>query len=392
MKSPDDVQKLLTHRFQHKHPTWLLDENDVKQWPLEISLNAPTEKEAYAHMERFRAWITAWQHWQGAGHIVHVTKRWRLLGNQTLPHTLVLQEPKEVMLWVGELTRWQRACSRFQLLLVRWPTLKPYLPKYFNVLADYDDENFDRLVATLDWIIKNPCSNLYPRQLPIVGIDSKWFEKRMALLSDLTTAFCQKTHEDSCKKSIDLFQCCGLKTLPQFIHMRVLDQSLRNQLGGLTDITAPIEQLAALTIKPHRILIVENLQTGLAFCDMDNTIVFTKLGYAVSILAQLPWIFQAKCFYWGDLDTHGFAILNQIRSYIFNIQSILMDQETLLDHQSLWSQEKQPHAAQSLPLLNDKEQAVYHAIKQQKWGQNVRLEQERIAWDYAMQAFKQYCS
>jgi hypothetical protein len=34
-------------------------------------------------------------------------------------------------------------------------------------------------------------------------------------------------------------------------------------------------------------------------------------------------------------------------------------------------------------LLTEPEQAVYHSIKRNAWGQNVRLEQERIAWDVA---------
>jgi hypothetical protein len=32
---------------------------------------------------------------------------------------------------------------------------------------------------------------------------------------------------------------------------------------------------------------------------------------------------------------------------------------------------------------------VYQAIKCNVWGQNVRLEQERIAWDFALKAFQQ---
>lgn len=36
-----------------------------------------------------------------------------------------------------------------------------------------------------------------------------------------------------------------------------------------------------------------------------------------------------------------------------------------------------------MPLLTDSEQEVYQAIKRNSWGQNVRLEQERIAWDVA---------
>ena len=47
------------------------------------------------------------------------------------------------------------------------------------------------------------------------------------------------------------------------------------------------------------------------------------------------------------------------------------------------------HAAETLPLLTDPEQAVYQASKRNAWGQNVRLEQERIAWDVAWKVLQQ---
>ncbi|ODU07508.1 MAG: hypothetical protein ABS84_16155 [Rubrivivax sp. SCN 71-131] len=91
----------------------------------------------------------------------------------------------------------------------------------------------------------------------------------------------------------------------------------------------------------------------------------------------------AKCIYWGDLDTHGFAILHRARSYLPSLQSVLMDEDTLLRHKALWVDEKEQHPAAELTLLTEAEQEVYQGLKRQRWGQNVRLEQERIAWDAA---------
>ncbi len=60
-----------------------------------------------------------------------------------------------------------------------------------------------------------------------------------------------------------------------------------------------------------------------------------------------------------------------------------MDESTLLAHQSLWVNEKKQHAAVNLPLLTPAEQTIYQQLKQQYWGINIRLEQERINWEYA---------
>ena len=115
---------------------------------------------------------------------------------------------------------------------------------------------------------------------------------------------------------------------------------------------------------------------------------FRQLGYGVDVLGRLPWVTKANCIYWGDLDTHGFAILNRARTYLPELKSILMDEETLRSYQDLWVEEKTQHGAETLPLLSDREQEVYQAIKRNAWGQNVRLEQERIAWDVAWKALQ----
>jgi hypothetical protein len=162
--------------------------------------------------------------------------------------------------------------------------------------------------------------------------------------------------------------------------MRVLDQALRTRLGGVGDITAPMEDLARIKLSASHVLIVENLQTGLAMSDMPGAVVFMRLGYNVDVLARFPWLARAKCIYWGDLDTHGFAILHRARSYIPELQSVLMDEDTLLRHKALWVDESAQHPATELTLLTEQEQQLYRNLKQQRWGQNVRLEQERINW------------
>jgi hypothetical protein len=384
LKFPEDVRDILTKRYQNKHCEWLgnLVQN---QWPIEISLGLPTESKAIRQTEKVRSWLTAWQSWHGHGSLIWCERRWQVLGLQRLPDKLCLQKPEEVALWLGELKNWQKAQARYQNLITLWPTLALLLPRYFDVLANYNEIDFQCLLQTLKWLNTNPNSNLYLRQLPIPGIDSKWLENRKKILLDLITAIQQDT-----KHNQDFFKRCGLKTLPYLIRLRVLDPKLRQQLGGLSDITTPWEELADLQLSIARIFIVENLQTGLAFSDMPNSAVFMGLGYNVEILARIPWIHNAQCIYWGDIDTHGFAILNRARSALPILQSVLMDEETLGRHKELWVKENKPHAAVNLELLTTAEQDLYQGLKQQRWGQNVRLEQERIDWSYASRVISSF--
>jgi hypothetical protein len=378
LKLPEDVRQFLVRRFQSKYREWLIGDPGESQWPLEVTLGVPTEQAALRQVDGVRAWVSAWQSWQGVGTLSWCERRWKALGVQRLPEKLALRGPQDVAMWIGEAARWERALSRYQALTARWPVLAQQLPRYFDVLADYGDADYQRLAEMLDWIANHPKSDLYPRQLPVSGLDSKWLDGRKGLLTDLVAAI----QEDS-SSDLDFYQRCGLKAPPLLVRMKVLDQALRVHVGGVGDITAPVDYLAGLSWPVSHVFIVENLQTGLAMSDMPGAVVFMRLGYNVDVLARLPWLASAKCIYWGDLDTHGFAILHRARSYIPGLQSVLMDEDTLLRHKALWVDESAQHPTPELMLLTEEEQQLYRDLKQQRWGQNIRLEQERIDWTAA---------
>lgn len=388
LKFPDDIQKRLLRRFKNKHRQWLEesaaeDGSEGDAWPFEINLGVPTENQAKQQVEGVRGWVAAWQTWRGVGTLAWSDRRWRTLGTQRIPEKLILSSAAELAQWVGEGDRWKRARRRYVELLGRWPALAGKLSRYFDLLADYREADYRRLVDMIAWISTHPASGLYPRQLPVAGLDSKWLESRKGLLSELVGTVLGESHGNG-----DFFQRCGLKAPPQLIRLCLLDSDFRKRAGGLSDISAPWEQVAALDIRVANAFIVENLQTGLAFEDLPGSVVIMRLGYGIDVLGRLPWLRNAHCIYWGDLDTHGFAILNRARGYLPELQSVLMDEETLFRHRELWVEEKEPHPAESLPILSDSEQTVYQAIKKNVWGQNIRLEQERIAWDYAWRVLR----
>ena len=87
--------------------------------------------------------------------------------------------------------------------------------------------------------------------------------------------------------------------------------ALRCTVGSLRDVEAPADEVAALAIAPASVLIVENLETGLALPDTPGWVALMKLGNAVGALGGLPWLAGARAACWGDIDTHGFAILDR---------------------------------------------------------------------------------
>lgn len=375
--SPDAARDFLARRFNNQHQVWLAGEGT---WPLQISLGTPTEKDATEDTAAIRAWVSSWASWKSVGEISREMRKWARLGAQKLPVALTLSNAEDVAALVGQAPRWTRAKERYAQMIGRWPQLAEggSLAARFNVLADYSEVDFSRLIALLDWLVQNPTSNVYLRQLPVQGMDTKWAEQRIGVVTGLLKDIKQE------KGDGNFHEICGLLRPPHRIRIRLLCPHLRKLVGGLHDFEAPVEDIAALEIRPTAAVIMENLDTGMALPDIAGTVAIMKLGNAVSALASVPWLQGISAIYWGDIDTHGFAILDRARRALPLLRSVLMDEATTIRYQSLWGTEPVQTTNFALEYLDEHELAVYVALKANTWGQKVRLEQERLPWESSL--------
>jgi hypothetical protein len=378
--SPEDLIILLARRFDNQHRNWLMGKG---QWPLTMNLGMPMERDVADNAAAVRSWVETWSSWRGPGELLWEERQWSRLGRQRLPAAVQFSSAAQVATAVRQGERWGRAASRHAALTRRWPVLAdtPQLVRNFDVLADYADEDFDRLFALLAWLEANPDSGLYTRQLPVAGLDTKWMEKRRGLVVDLMQSI-----YDRCSER-DFHLLCGLRKPPHRLRFRVLCPVLRASVGGLRDIEAPLEELAGLAINPKLAVVVENLETGMALPDMEGAVAFIKLGNAVGALAGLPWLHRLPGIYWGDIDTHGFAILSRARAAMPGLISMMMDEGTLLSHRPLWVEEPVQNSDVLPDFLTAEEGTLYQSLREHRWGNNIRMEQERIDWIKAMEIF-----
>jgi len=377
--SPEAARDFLVIRFNNQHQTWLADGGS---WPLEVSLGAPTEKDIAENPGAVRSWASAWQSRTGPGEVAFEERQFARFGKHRLPVRLTFSNAGQVAAAVDEARRWSTAVERYKRMLSRWPSLGQgsALASRFDVLADYSDEDFERLMSLLMWLELHPKSCLYLRQLPVEGLDTKWLEKRTGLVATLLRGLrVAVSHDES-----DFHELCGLRKPAHRVRVRILCPSMRALVGGLCDMEAPAGELASLPIAPRAVVIVENLETGLALPDLPGVAVVMRLGNAVSVLGMLPWLQDADVVYWGDIDTHGFAILDRARRAVPHLRSLLMDETTLLSHRALWAQETAQCPDVPLKALTAEERSCYDKLRAHTWGQRVRLEQERLGWAEAI--------
>jgi len=227
-------------------------------------------------------------------------------------------------------------------------------------------EEWPVLLRAYRWLDDARGSGRYLREIDAPGVDTKFVERRRPVLATLLGV------------PVNGFvTALGLRGKPELVRVRI-DPAL-GVFGGLSDLSARVVELAAAPIRPRTAVVVENEITFLSVPLPPGGVVLWGKGFEVDRSGSLPWLAEAEVHYWGDLDTHGFAILNRLRAWLPQTQSFLMDRDTLLQHRDRWGQESKPTNAR-LARLTDAEDALYADLVSDRWGVALRLEQERIDW------------
>ena len=148
LQFPSDVLKLLARRFDNQHQNWLRGEGT---WPLLVSLGVPTERDLPNGAAGIREWVSAWTDWKGVGEIAWEDRRLSRMGKQRIPESIAFTSAEWVADALGQRKQWDRAVERYAQMTSRWPMLAKdtELSRNFDVLANYSDEDYARLLSLL---------------------------------------------------------------------------------------------------------------------------------------------------------------------------------------------------------------------------------------------------
>ncbi len=350
-------------------------------FPLRLRLRRPRSADLSVAFEAARRWIADLEAGARLAGRPGYEIAWdeintRPLGRNRIPSGLLLPSLDDALAVIGKQEAVADAIALADATLARFPGLAGWLIARPLALVEHSAA-WPQLLDCITWFVRHPRSGLYARQIDVAGIDSKFIEQHKTILAELLDCVLSDDAVTKTAVGAAAFELrYGLAAKPQMVRMRALDPRL--VIGGLTDVTARIEEIAQLQPAMEQVIIVENEITGLAYPRTAGAMLMFGGGYAISQLAAIGWLQACPITYWGDIDTNGFAILDRLRSIFPHARSMLMDRETLLAHRAAWVFEATPHVA-DLVNLTPEEAALYDDLRRDRLGQGVRLEQERIS-------------
>lgn len=346
---------------------------------LRIILKGPTARELSERFVEVRAWIDEWRAFS-FGHVEWLEKRDRVVGAQSFPAALSFDSMDRVVDWLGYRADVEAVCDlvtearrRRRPAAVEWLLRRPF--QALELAGEWA-----ALLDVADWLDTYPQSGLYARQVDIPGVHSKFIERHAAVLKAWVGAGTPPVVD------VNL----GLRLKPIRLRFRVLDSEMATLPGVvLADITLDAANFARLELPVTEVFITENEINFLAFPERKAAVVLFGAGYGWSALAAAHWLHRCRLYYWGDIDTHGFAILDGLRASFPHAESFLMDRQTLMDHALSWGVEGES-STRDLTRLSVDEAALYDELRLRQLTRSggegetlqVRFEQERVGFGY----------
>ena len=355
-------------------------------FPLQLKLCRPRPKELTEQFDEVRRWVQNLRShdrsalgfgydlvWKDVNHRVH--------GRNQTPVGAIVPTEQDALRMISMQKAAQRFSSLTDATLALFPALLDWLAHHpLRVLDNAAD--WPSVLAVLQHFAAHPRPGLYLRQLDIQGVDTKFIERRRRLLAELLDVVLPPEAVDTEATGHRNFnRRYGLRDEPRLIRFRTLDPQV--SLQGLTDLSVTAEEFATLRLPISTVFITENKVNGLAFPMVPGAIVIFGLGYGLDRLAEATWLQALDLFYWGDIDTHGFAILDRLRAHLRNARALLMDRQTLMAHRALWVEEPAgDRCVEPLTRLTPAEHDLYRELQDGSLGLAPRLEQERIAFGW----------
>ncbi len=374
--TPDDLMGAVRKRWeQGRLLQSLLAAGD---WPWRLPLKAPGSQDITDCLPDVRAWTAA------LAAMPQVRLEWRevrhrVQGTQRVVKSVWLENIDAAAALIDRQAELERFRGLIQLTLKNEPAALPWLARRPLRALELASE-WSALLGTVTWRRAHPQARVFVRMVDVPGAHSKLIEQHSGVLAELLELALPEGQIDALQTRFA--RRFGFRERPARVRMRSLDPAYQ-LLPGLIDpdLTLDVTNLKRLAPTWRRIVITENETNYLVFPSLPESLLIFGSGYGFDALAELPWMQEVPIHYWGDIDSHGFKILDQLRAHFPHAQSLLMDEATLLAHREFWGIEPEP-VRHPLKRLTENENALFEALRSHRFAKNLRLEQERIRFSW----------
>ncbi len=359
---------------------------DDALFPRRLTLKWPDSRQLSESFADVRGWIAQLSGSAKHYRIVWRTLNHRVLGVNEIPAEVWIDSIDDALAFIGRRRDAERFADLVRLTRETKPELIPWLRKRPLRTLELAG-SWPKLLLIVGWLQMHPRPHIYLRQIDLPGVHSKFIEAHRGVLGELfDLALPQERIDPAAAGTSGFCRRYGFRDKPLRVRFRILDPELALlPMDADQDIALTEAAFAGLNLAVETVFITENEINFLAFPPVSRSMVIFGAGYGFENLAAAHWLHERKLYYWGDIDTHGFAILNQLRRFFPEAVSLLMDKETLLTHRTLWGVEPSPETVE-LTRLTGEEMALYDDLRSGSLGERVRLEQERIGFDYLVAA------
>ncbi|QEN09149.1 hypothetical protein EXM22_14590 [Oceanispirochaeta crateris] len=357
-------------------------------FPCSFFIKGPTAGQITESFEAVRIWVKEWdeKETQLPGSLQKKETNNRVLGRNRIPSAWIFDTPVELLKFIGKENTYKKWADAVKNLGQTFPVWeKVALEKPHKILDNLS--KLDRIIAIALWICENPKPDIYLRELSLPSVDTKFIEKNRSLLSWFLDPILPESAICAQYKGAARFEKrYGFKSKPEMIRFRFLDKA--HYINGLSELAVRSDELVLFQPLVKYIFVIENDVTALAFPPVKDALLIYGRGYNFDSLQKMRCLKNKEIYYWGDLDTHGLAILSQFRSYYPQTRSFLMDSSILLSHKEHWGVE--PKQYPSLPAhLSSEEAILFNNLIQDKYAVSLRLEQEFISYDILLKAIEE---
>ena len=362
-------------------------------FPVRLALRRPSAAELRDRFDDARTWSASLR---SMPHVRIAMRefRHRVSGANALPHEAWLDTVDDAAALIGRRTEVATFRRLVETTRSRHPPLLPWLARRPLRALELAGE-WDRLLDIADWLRAHPRPGIHLRQMDVPGVHSKFVESRRGVLGELLDCVLPPDSIDAGATGVAGFaRRYGFLDKPERIRFRILDPAHALFPGApgadplRQDVTLDAPAFAALDSRVSglsRVFVTENEVNFLAFPGVEGGMVIFGAGYGFESLRRARWLSRCRLLYWGDIDTHGFAILDELRALFDRVESFLMDRETFVGFEAHWGTESRP-TDRSLTRLDADERRLYDDLRFNRIGANLRLEQERIGFAWVERA------